>query len=84
LNNAPELPQFGPIAILLLNLIEHLIVGEDFLILIIMMEQQNLNHSALPWSWASLLLNGLDNAGTEPLTILLGIKKKGAINKVGS
>jgi len=34
-NNSPELPHFGSIIILLLNMIEDLIVGENFLILVI-------------------------------------------------
>jgi len=29
-----------------------------------------------------LLFNGLDNVGTESLTILLGVKKEGVANKV--
>jgi len=47
------------------------------------MEQQNLNHCfSLAMEFGIVVFNGLDNAGAEPLTILLGIKKEGAVNKV--
>ena len=41
-NDVPELPQFGSIFILLLDVIEDLIVGENFLILVIIDEAAQL------------------------------------------
>ena len=81
-NNAPELPQFGPIIILLLNVIEDLIVSKDLLILIIIDGAEELETIRMAMKLSILLFNGLDNAGTEPLTVLLWIKQESAANKV--
>jgi len=51
--NVPELPHFGSIFILLLNVIEDLIVSKDLFILVIINGAEDLNWSAWPWSLAS-------------------------------
>jgi len=82
-NNAPALSQIGPIIILLVNVIEDLIVWDNFLVLIIMVGASELEPFGITVELGILLFNGLDNVGTEPLTILLGIKREGVANKVG-
>ncbi len=74
-NNVPELPQFGPVIILLLDVIEDLIVGKDLLILAlsIINGAAELEPFSLAMEFGIVVFNGLDNACAEPLTILLRI-----------
>jgi len=81
-NNVPELPQLGPIIILLLDVIEDLIVGKDLLILVIINGAEELELISMAMELSILLFNGLDNASMESLTILLWIKQEGVTNKV--
>jgi len=80
--NAPELPHFDAIVILLLDLVEDLIVGKDLLILIVINGADELETIRMAVKFSVLLFNGLDNAGTEPLTVLLWTKQESATNKV--
>jgi len=80
--NAPELPHFGPIVILLLDVVEDLIVSKNLLILVVIDGAEELETIRMAMKLSILLFNGLDNAGTEPLTVLLWIKQEGAANKV--
>jgi len=68
--------------VLLLNVVEDLIVWEDFLILIIIYWTTEHEPSSIAVKLGILLLDGLDNACAKPLTIFLWIKKEGASNKV--
>ena len=80
--NAPELPHFGPIVILLLDVVEDLIVSKNLLILVVIDGAEELETIRMAMKLSILLFNGLDNAGTEPLTVLLWIKQESAANKV--
>jgi len=75
-NNSPELPHFGSIIILLLNMIEDLIVGENFLILVIIDRAVELGPFSIAIELGILLFNGLDNVGSKPLTVLWGSRRK--------
>jgi len=81
-NNVPEFPQFGPIIILLLNVIEDPIVWEYFLILNIINSATKLEPFGITVKLGILLLNDLDNVRSKSLTIFLWIKKEGVSNKV--
>ena len=81
-NNAPELLQFGPFIILLLNVIEDLIVSKDLLILVIINGAEELELISMAMEFSTLLFNCLDNASMESLAILLWIKQESAANKV--
>ena len=49
--NASELPHFGPIIILLLNVIEGLIVGENLLILVVVNRAAELELVSIAMAW---------------------------------
>jgi len=54
----------------------------EFPILVIIYGAAKLEPFSITMELGILLLNGLDNMGTKPLTIFLGIKKRGAANKM--
>jgi len=72
-NNACELPQLGPIIILLLDVIEDLIVAENLRILVIIDGAAELELVSIAIEMGIMVFNGLDNACTKSLTILLRI-----------
>ncbi len=81
--NMPKLPHFGPIIILLLDVIENLIIGQDLFILIIIDRAAELEPFSLVMEFGIVVLKGLENMSMEPLTVLLWIKQESAANKVG-
>ncbi len=82
-NNSSEFPQLGPIIILLLIVVEDHIVGENFLILVIIDgATMELELFSIIVELSILFLNDLDNVSVKPLTIFLGIKEEGTPNKV--
>ena len=74
--NAPELPQFSPVVILLLNIVEDLIVRKDLLILVIIDGAEELEMVRMAMKLSVLLFNGLENVCAEPLTVLLWVKQE--------
>ncbi len=80
--NAPEFPYLGSIIILLLNVVEDFIVGENFLILVIIDGAAELERISITVEISIMVLNGLDYASMESLAILMGIQQEGATNKV--
>ncbi len=69
--NASELPQFGPIIILLLDVVEDLIVGENFLMLAIIDGAAELEPCGIAMEVGIMVFNFLDNVGAKSLAILL-------------
>ncbi len=78
-----EFPDLCAIIILLLNVIEDLIVRQDFLILIIIDRAAELKMLRFLMELGIMVLEGLNNVGTEALTIILWFKEEGVANEVG-
>jgi len=79
-HNALKLPKLGTVIILLLYVVEDLIVGQDFLIRIIVYRAPKLVMGAIVEKLAIVLFNGLNNVHTKELSIFFGVKKEGSSN----
>jgi len=71
-SDALELPEFGAGIILLLNVVEDLRVGEDFLKLIIIDRTPELELFSIGSKLGIMVLDGLHNPCAKALSILLG------------
>jgi len=80
--DAPEFPYLGAIIILLLNVVEDLIVGENFLISIIIDGAAELETISMAMGIGIMSSMTWTMQGTESLAILMGIKQEGVTNKV--
>jgi len=71
--DALELPESGAMVILLLDVVENLRVGQDFLKLIIIDQTPELESFSIGSEFGILVLDGLYNSCAEALSIFLRV-----------